>query len=347
MGCNRPARKYRLSQKASPTLEDVARAAKVSTATISRSINEPDKVAKDTRQRIEKAIEHLGYTPNFGGRVLASNRSNIVGAVIPTMANAMFASGLQVFQEVLSQSSYNLLVASSGYNTETELQQIKSLVAQGADGLLLIGSTRPDDTTRFLKLRNIPYVIAWCYQNDSSRHFAGFNNTKAAAQIARAVLSKGHRQIAMIAGHATQNDRSANRITGVTETIVAQKNATLLSVVETDYTLDSGGDAFETIMNSHKLPSAVICGNDVLAAGAIVRARKLGIEIPREVSVTGFDDISLATVVSPALTTVRVPQLEMGRSAATLMLELLSNKNPKSRELQTEIVYRESLIELG
>jgi len=135
-----------LRQKASPTLEDVAKAARVSTATISRSINEPDKVAKDTRERIEKAIEALGYTPNFGGRVLASNRSNIVGAVIPTMANAMFASGLQVFQEVLSQSSYNLLVASSGYNTNTELQQIKSLVAQGADGLLLIGSSRPDDT---------------------------------------------------------------------------------------------------------------------------------------------------------------------------------------------------------
>jgi len=335
-----------LSRKASPTLEDVARTAQVSTATISRSINEPDKVAKDTRERIEKAIEVLGYTPNFGGRVLASNRRNIVGAVIPTMANAMFASGLQVFQEVLSQSSYNLLVASSGYNSDTELRQIKSLVAQGADGLLLIGSSRPEDTTRFLKLRNIPYVIAWCYQNDSSRHFAGFDNTKAAALITRLVLDKGHRQIAMIAGHASQNDRSKNRIAGVVKTIAAQKNATLLPVVETDYSLESGGDAFETIMNCPKPPTAIICGNDVLAAGVIVRARQLGIDIPRELSVTGFDDIALAQVVSPSLTTVRVPQLEMGRSAANLMLELLSNKRPKSTELQTEIVQRESLIEL-
>lgn len=334
-----------MRQKASPTLEDVAKAARVSTATISRSINEPDKVAKDTRERIEKAIEALGYTPNFGGRVLASNRSNIVGAVIPTMANAMFASGLQVFQEVLSQSSYNLLVASSGYNTNTELQQIKSLVAQGADGLLLIGSSRPDDTTHFLKLRNIPYVIAWCYQEDNSRYFAGFDNTKAAALITRLVLSKGHRQIAMIAGHASQNDRSKNRIAGVTKTIAAQSDATLLSVIETDYSLDSGGDAFEKVMNCPKPPTAIVCGNDVLAAGVIVRARQLGIEVPRQVSVTGFDDIALAKVVSPALTTVRVPQLEMGRSAATLMLDLLSNKRPKSKELQTEIVHRESLTE--
>jgi len=204
-----------------------------------------------------------------------------------------------------------------------ELQQIKSLVAQGADGLLLIGASRPDDTTRFLKLRNIPYVIAWSYQDDNSRHFAGFNNAKAAALITRAVLNKGHRRIAMIAGHAAQNDRSANRITGVTETIAGQKNATLLPVVETAYTLEAGGDAFEKIMNSHH------------------------IQIPGEVSVTGFDDISIATVVSPSLTTVRVPQLEMGRSAATLMLDLLSNNRPKSIELQTEIVHRESLIELN
>ena len=335
-----------MSQKASPTLEDVAKVAQVSTATISRSINEPDKVARETRERIEQAIEVLGYTPNFGGRVLASNRSNIVGAVIPTMANAMFASGLQVFQEVLSQSSYNLLVASSGYNTDTELQQIKSLVAQGADGLLLIGSARPDDTTRFLKLRKIPYVIAWCYQNDNSRHFAGFDNTKAAALITREVLNKNHRQIAVIAGHSAQNDRSKNRIAGVTKTIAAQKKAKLLSVVETDYTLDAGGNAFETIMSRGKKPTAIICGNDVLAAGVIVRARQLGADIPGEISVTGFDDIALATVVSPALTTVRVPQLEMGRSAAELMLELLSGNRPQNVELQTKIVHRESLIEV-
>lgn len=336
-----------MNQKASPTLADVAKAAQVSTATISRSINDPDKVARNTRERIEKAIEALGYTPNFGGRVLASNRSNIVGAVIPTMANAMFASGLQVFQEVLSQSSYNLLVASSGYNTDTELQQIKSLVTQGADGLLLIGSSRPVDTTRFLKLRNIPYVIAWCYQNDSSRHFAGFDNTKAAALITREVLQKNHRHIAMIAGHAAQNDRSKNRIAGVKDAVAAQKDAKLLAVIETDYTLDAGGDAFEAIMSRHKQTTAIVCGNDVLAAGAIVRAKKLGVEIPGEVSVTGFDDIALATVVSPALTTVRVPQLEMGRSAARLMLELLSDNRPQSIELQTEIVHRESLIELS
>lgn len=333
-------------QKASPTLEDVARAARVSTATISRTINSPDKVATATRERIQQVIEELGYTPNFGGRVLASNRSNTVGAVIPTMANAMFASGLQVFQEALSDATYTLLVASSAYNADTELQQIKSLVAQGADGLLLIGSSRPDKTTHFLKVRNIPYVIAWCYQHNDDRYFAGFDNIKAATAIATEVLNKGHQRIAMIAGFSEQNDRSKNRITGVTQSIAKNQNAKLLSVIETDYTLEAGGDAFEKLLQSPTKPTAIICGNDVLAAGVIVRARQLGIKIPDDVSVTGFDDISLATVVSPALTTVRVPQLEMGKTAARVMLELLNNGTSKSLELETEIIHRESLADL-
>ncbi len=333
-----------MKYKDSPTLEDVARAANVSTATISRAINEPDKVASETQDRISKIIEKLGYTPNFGGRALASNRSNTVGAVIPTMANAMFASGLQVFQEVLSEASINLLVASSGYNTQTELDQIKSLVGNGADGLLLIGSTRPAETTRFLELRKIPYVIAWCYQKDSSRYFAGFDNTRAATNLTNEVLNMGHRKIAMIAGHATNNDRSSNRINGVKQRIKTYgEGAELISTLETDYTLDSGGDAFEVIMKANKKPTAIICGNDVLAAGAITRANQLGIKIPAHVSITGFDDISLAKIVSPALTTVRVPQLEMGKAAATLLLKLLNNEKPHSTELPTEIIHRESL----
>jgi len=105
-----------MARQDAPTLEDVARAARVSTATISRSINTPDKVARATHQRIQQTIDKLGYTPHFGGRVLASNRTNTIGAVIPSMANAMFSNGLQAFQEELSDAGMTMLVASTGYN---------------------------------------------------------------------------------------------------------------------------------------------------------------------------------------------------------------------------------------
>ncbi len=332
-----------------PTLQDVARAANVSTATISRVVNEPSKVAKATRERVQQVIDALGFTPNIGGRILASNRSNTVGAIIPTMANAMFASGLQAFQETLSEASVTLLVASSGYSGEDELNQIRSLITHGADGLLLIGSARPVQTTEFLQLRKIPYVVSWCYQQDSSRLVAGFDNQKAAYLLTQEVLKLGHRRIAMIAGDTTGNDRASNRIAGVQQAVSEfGANASLIDVIEVDYSLESGGEAFAQLMSAATPPSAIVCGNDVLAAGATVRARQLGIVIPNDVSVTGFDDISLATAVSPQLTTVRVPQIAMGETAAKLLLQAIDGTNePQSIEFDTSIVQRESLAPPG
>lgn len=328
-----------------PTLEDVATAAGVSTATISRAINEPEKVAEVTRNRIQSIIQKLGYTPNYGGKILASNRSNTVGAVIPTMANAMFASGLQAFQEALAEAGVTLLVASSGYSSKQEFHQIRSLITHGADGLLLIGASRPKETREFLTLTQVPYVMSWCYKSDPGQFFAGFDNTEAAHQITDCALSLGHQRIAMIAGKSRDNDRAKNRIQGVKRAIKnTEKKVQLVSVIETGYSMENGGDAFEELMSLPKPPTAVICGNDVLAAGAVVRAKQTGVNIPRDVSITGFDDITLSTAVSPALTTVRVPHSAMGTAAATLLLKLLAGEpKPASIKIDTEIVTRDSL----
>jgi len=335
----------RMTKKGAPTLEDVALAARVSTATISRSINMPNKVAKATHERIQKAIETLGYTPHFGGRALASNRTNTIGAVIPSMSNAMFANGIQAFQEELSDAGVTMLVASTGYSAEAEYTQIRSLMAHGADGLLLIGTDRPKKTTDFLTLRGVPYVISWCYKDDPAQHFVGFDNQKAAFEIATCVLEYGHRNIAMIAGISKDNDRAKNRITGVKNAINGFGNgARLLRIVESPYLLAESANAFDEIMKGPEVPSVIICGNDVLAAGAITRARERGVSVPRQISITGFDDIGLASVVLPALTTVRVPQIEMGKAAASILLSKLSGDNTiASLEFKTEVVLRSSL----
>lgn len=328
-----------------PTLEDVARAAKVSTATISRSINNPEKVAESTRLRIQQAIRELGYTSHPGGRKLASNRSNAIGAVIPTMDNAMFASGLQTFQEELSKEGITLLVASSGYDPLQELAQIQSLITHGADGLLLIGDARLQETRDFLALRKIPHVVAWCYRTDTDALYAGFDNCKAAFALTRQVIDLGHRNIAMIAGISDGNDRAARRIQGVRQAVADSADSVrLLNVIECKYSQSAGGEAFSELMQAPEKPTAIVCGNDVLAAGALVRARETGIEVPGSVSITGFDDIDIATCVHPPLTTVRVPHRRMGRAAARLLLNLLfSEQAPKSIEIETEIVHRQSL----
>ncbi len=343
-----PATPQQTNKRSKPTLEDVAALANVSTATISRSINEPDKVARATRDRIQQAIDKLAYTPNFSAKVLATNKSNIIGAIIPTMANAMFASGLQAFQEALAESGVLLLVASSGYNSDSEFRQIQSLLAHGADGLLLIGSDRPRSTLEYLQARNVPYVISWCYKKTKGQLYAGFDNKKAARNLTRAVINAGHKRIALIGGVSAGNDRASNRIAGVKQAVSEQRGVDLVALVEAEYSLSAGAAAFDRVIAEGSKPTVIICGNDVIAAGVLNRAKAIGINVPAALSVTGFDDINLATAVDPPLTTVRVPQLNMGKSAAGLLMEYLENKQmPASVEFETEIVIRGSLSAPG
>jgi len=319
--------------------------ADVSTATVSRCFNTPDRVVEATREKVLQIVDELGYTPHFGGRALASNRSNTVGAIIPTMENAIFARGLQAFQETLADNGVTMLVASTGYDMGSEYQQIRTLISQGADGFLLIGHNRPVKTYDFLNRRQIPYVLTWNFRADSGYPNVGFDNRKAAAQLARHVIEYGHRQIGMISGHTDTNDRALDRVNGVRDAM-AQSGipGDNLAVLPTSYSLKNGGDAFESLMANALRPTVVICGNDVLATGAILRAREMNITIPGEVSVTGFDDIDLAEVIKPKLTTVHVPHRKMGIAAARLLLDVIDGKNERQGiELETNIVIRESL----
>ncbi|MEX0345563.1 MAG: LacI family DNA-binding transcriptional regulator [Rhizobiaceae bacterium] len=328
-----------------PTLEDVASRAGVSTATVSRSLNEPNRVSKATRDRVMAAVRELGYAPNFGAQALAAKRTNTFGAIIPTMENAIFARGLQAFQEHLSQHGITTLVASSSYSADLEEKQIHALVARGADALLLIGHDRTPQTYAFLEHRKIPHVVAWVYDSTQPRLSIGFDNRKAMAALTDRVLELGHRSIAVVTADISENDRARERLQGAKD---AMRKAGMkpedLQVIETPYSISNGAEAFSELMGREKRPTAVLCGNDVLAAGALKMARSLGIEVPGEVSITGFDDIELAEIVSPALTTVHVPHREMGRGAARLLIALRDGKDPGgSVELEASVQWRETL----
>ena len=335
-----------MSKSSSPTLEDVARLAGVSTASISRALNEPDKVAETTRRRIEEAIETLGYTPHFGGRALASRRTNTVGAVIPSMANAMFASGLQAFQEELAKDRVTLLVATTGFDLEEEQRAIKSLVAQGADALMLIGDARLPETWQFLDKRNVPHVISWCNHARDGQFFVGFDNAAAAGDAARAAMEMGHRRLGLICGMTAVNDRARDRRDGVIAAVEAfGQGAHLTHMVEAPYLIDEAGAALAEIMAQDETPTVILCANDAQAAGAMIKARDIGLELPRDLSFVGFDDIGLARLVTPALTTIRVPQTEMGQKAARLLVDMVAGGSDiASLTLETELIHRDSLV---
>ncbi len=333
------------SSRSTPKLDDVARTAGVSTATVSRCLNTPDRVSKSTRERVNAAVAQLGYTPNFGARVMAAKRTYTIGAIIPTMDNAIFARGLQAFQEELHARGYTLLVSSSAYQPKVEEEQIRALVARGADGLLLIGYERDPEIYNYLERQGVPALVAWAYSHDNRLPSIGFDNFASMYALAQEVLDHGHRRIGVISGITNGNDRASQRLQGIRKACTDRGlSPETLKVVETKYEIEGGVVALGQVLEPETPRTAVVCGNDVLAAGALQRARELGLDVPGDVSVTGFDDIELARIVTPALTTVHVPHREMGRKAAVALTKMVeNNREMVSVELQSSLQIRDSL----
>ena len=328
-----------------PTLEDVAKNAGVSTATVSRCLNDPYRVTERTRQKVLDAVRDLGYAPNFGARALAAKRTNTFGAIIPTMDNAIFARGLQAFEEELGRNGVTLLVASSSYRPDLEEEQIRVLVSRGADALLLIGHDRTPQSYDFLNNRRMPYVIAWAYDKSGPHTSIGFDNRQSMQDLGNAVIGQGHRALGFITATRQGNDRARERFGGLCDAMRAHGLETGgLQLEETQYSVANGAAAFERLMQRPMRPTAVLCGNDVLAVGAIKKAKELGIKVPQDVSITGFDDIEIADIVTPALTTVHVPHREMGRRAAQILLDMRSAPGSlPSLRLEAQVTWRDSL----
>jgi LacI family transcriptional regulator len=328
-----------------PTLADVARAANVSTATVSRCLNSPDQVVRQTRERVLKAVSDLGYAPNFGARALAARQTHTIGAIIPTMENAVFARGIQAFQEELVRHGKTLLIASSAYDETLEAEQIRALVARGADGLLLIGYHREAEIYEFLRKRSVPSLVAWSFDAAQGQPAIGFDNVNAMAALARLVIRQGHRQIACISAPIASNDRARGRVAGIRLAMSeAGLDADALIVTQTPYGIENGERAFRDIRARAPETTAVMCVNDVLAIGALRSAREMELRVPEDISVTGFDDIEISILAEPALTTVHVPHREMGRRAARMLIQLVeSRQSRESVELPTDIRMRRSL----
>ncbi len=328
-----------------PKLEDVATLAGVSTATVSRCLNAPDQVAEKTRARVQDAVRTLGYAPNFGAQALAAKRTNTFGAVVPTMDNAIFAGALQAFQEELEKNGITLLVAASTYSRDLEEDKIRTLIARGADALLLIGHDRKEECYELLTRRGIPYIVTWAHDPTKPHRSVGFDNKVAMRALANKVLDLGHQRIGMITAETKENDRARGRLEGVRAAMADHGlNSADLSSVETQYTAPAGAQAFRNLMELNPRPTVVMCGNDVMAAGALRAAADMGLKVPQDVSVTGFDDIDLAEIVTPALTTIHVPDQGMGRHAARVLIAARNEDTPIEKEtLETTIKWRSSL----
>jgi LacI family transcriptional regulator len=327
-----------------PRLADVARLAGVSTATVSRVLNRPGAVTPELRRRVHEAVDRLGYVAHGPARALASRRSNTIGAVVPTIDNAIFARNIQALQARLFESDLTLLLASSDYDYEREQREVQSLVERGIDGMILVGEARARSVYQMLENKRVPYVNTWIYREDSPHPCVGFDNIQAAYQIGSYLIDIGHRNIAMVAGVKRGNDRAAARVEGVTAAMTERGIRFAPGhLVEHEYEIAEGRRAASRLLASPNRPTAIACGNDVLAFGVLFECRARGVHVPRDISITGFDDLDLAANIEPPLTTIRVPAAEMGRRAAEYLLARLDKTPmPEKTELRAALVVRET-----
>ena len=327
-----------------PRLDDVAQRAGVSSATVSRVLNQPGKVTEALRSRVQRAVEELGYVPHGAARALASRRSKTVGAIVPTIDNAIFAASLQHLQDKLSSSGYTLLLASSNYDLDHERKECQALVEKNIDGLILVGESHHPSVYRMLISKGVPYVNIWIYDEDSEHPCVGFDNYQSAQHITNYLLDIGHREIGMIAGINHGNDRATARSAGVRDCL-EQRGFPFRDgrYLEMRYEVSEGRVATRKMLATESPPTAIICGNDILALGAMFECQKQGYKVPTDMSITGYDGLDIAAQVSPGITTVHIPAKDMGHTAAEYIMGRLEDENVVEKTLlQANLVIRES-----
>jgi LacI family transcriptional regulator len=322
---------------------DVARLAGVSLATVSRAFNSPERVGPATLERVREAARRLDYLPYGVARSLRRRRSMVVGMVIPSLSNTYFAGTVDRVQALLAQHGYTMLLASSNYDPKAELDSVRAMVAQGVDGLVMLGRPVSPESSALLERLGVPHLRCWVATPGEAS--VGFDHDRAMHQVARHLVALGHRRFAAVIPFRALRDTGRSRLAAIRDALALDGIALPADCVIDDGGLGiaSGREALRAIRTRAPRATAVICSNDHLAAGVILECRALGVSVPGDLSVTGYNDLEIASAFIPSITSVRTPvDAHAAKVAEALLAALASGEAPRSLVLDTEIVARES-----
>ena len=325
-------------------IEDVARRANVSPATVSRVLNHPEIVRPKLRDRVMRSIADLSYTPDNAARALKSGRMRTIGAIVPTLGLSIFAEGVEALQNRLSESGYTLFIANSQYDQRRELQEMQSLIERGIDGIVLVGGSHGRELRALVEQAGVPVVTTYVSRAGGGIPVIGIDNERATREMTEYLLGIGHVRFGTIANIPPSNDRSRARLEGI-QRALSEAGIRLkpTQIIRADHSLAQGRSALHQLLTNHPETTAVICTTDTLDIGAMAEARKMGLSVPRALSITGFDDVELSAQVDPPLTTISVPAVEIGRGAADYLVNAIAGRHvPKSVMLPYRLVMRSS-----
>lgn len=326
------------------TLRQIAREAGVSIATVSRALRRPDAVSAETRERILALVTRHRYVPDALAASFASRKTGLVGLIVPTISNSIYAAFTEAVQDRLQAAGRKLLIANTNYSATLESEIVHKLVESRVEGVIFTGVRRDPALYELLRYYRIAFVVTWSTSDDPSIPAISFDNFDAARAATRALTAIGHRRIGLICGISAVNDRAQQRIAGfragLEEAAIPFDRAL---VAERPFEVAEGAAAAEMIMGNPQAPTALFCANDIQALGAVFACQKLGLSIPNDVSIIGFDDLPMIRVANPPLSTVHVPAREMGEAAAHALVNASDTQTPiRSQSLDATIILRGS-----
>jgi LacI family transcriptional regulator, gluconate utilization system Gnt-I transcriptional repressor len=313
-----PARRSRRSSGAI-TLHEVARLAGVAPITASRALNKPEQVSEEVRRKVTEAVQRTGYVPNRLAGSLASSRSRLVAAVVPTIAGPVFLETVQTLTEALAEEGYQLMLGQSGYVDSREDALLEAIIGRRPDGIVLTGIMHSAQGRRRLLSAGIPVVETWDLTPTPIDMLVGFSHGDVGRTVADYLRAKGHRRLAIVAG---DDERAQRRNQGFIAAATAARLPKVRVVdVPAPTTLRSGRIALNELLMLASPPDAVFCSSDLLALGVLTEAQARGMSVPDDLAVIGFGDLQFAADLQPALTTVRIDGTAIGKQAARFIVD--------------------------
>jgi LacI family gluconate utilization system Gnt-I transcriptional repressor len=323
------------------TLEEVARRAGVSTMTASRALSQPQLVSEATRGKVERAVLELGYVPNRAARALASNRSRVIVALVPSLSNAVFTAVLDGIQDAVESSQYQLLIGNTHYSDAEEEKLLRTYLQSDPDGILLPGLSHSPQVAAMLETLRVPVVSMMDLAAAPATLSVGFSQLEAGLALTRHLLGKGYRRIAFVG--AQLDERTLRRADGWR---LAMLDAGLFDprleiMTPEPSTVALGAHLMRRVLAELPDCDAVFFCNDDLAHGAIFHCQRAAIAVPGRVAVAGFNDLPASSLMMPSLTTVETPRYQVGYRAALLLLDAIAGKAPAARRIDLGFTLRE------
>lgn len=327
------------------TINDIAKLAGVSKATVSMVINSKDSnISEETRNKILDIAKELNYIPNFAARSLTTNRTNTIGIIVPDITNPFFSEISRAIEDKANSKGYSVILCNTDNILEKEEVYVKLLISKQIDGVIFISGGKTSGGVELLKANNIPFVLVDRYVEEYQDLYGVYcENTKGMIEAMEYLYNIGRRKIAFVTGRKDL-EISIQRFNGYT--IAAKKYGIFDEklIFDGDFTAEGGKTATEEMLKKCTDIDAILYSNDIMAMGGIKALTKKGYRVPQDVAVVGFDDIQISQLMQIELTTVAQPIYDMGRAACSLLIDIINHKEIKKKIIYftPKLVIRES-----